>query len=593
MNFFSSQAKFWPWFFKVLATFFKARPLATAAVIFTTTLEQVTSLLAMLLPLKVILLAGSEGVPRYFAFFIDPAEKGNWIIILSVATVAMFTASSIFETISRRLSQSVSGEVLETANEITVIANQEQKASSYYSRFCSIVSCAIFFVLSLAVLWFINKALLLFITAAIFIEVIFTSTIVMGDDTVNPGRLKNFIVDKVASYLGTLKVVNFLTGFFVILYPYLLGVDYNILFAIISMVLLRQSLNMLGSLISDGVALSKAKHRVNTLVFRHYQLENKERSLSVVLRDLFPNHRRERMAAQHIDVPKDSNDALVSSLWVDSSVPSAKTFKVSLDDRSASLPHYFQQQVFPPNAVSRLNNEMFLFEHVSRSRLKAPEVVSRFAEEPFECVFYQCGNGEVVSSNEWRECEIELLTNLWSCQPPRSLVEAYSVSHPMLHKKIKDELVSRVEVAIDTEKEERLLSNFKELMPDLLRYLSRFPVYIFNPDLKPGNVMMSADGSDFLVMTWTRWKILPLGAAFPGRYEGKQLGEVLEKIREKRRDVTDAFSIDDMSCANLCYELEKAIRGERYKAALKSMQKLIECSDLYQEKLTLSPRDAG
>lgn len=593
MNIFSSQMKFWPWFSKVFFTFFKARPWATLVIIMATTVGHVTSLLSTLLPLKIILLAGSEGVPRYFAFFIDPAEKGGWIIGLSIATVGMFITTSVLENISRRISQSVSSDVLETANEISVISNQEQKASSYYSRFCTILSCAIFFVLCLYVLWLINKALFLFLTVVLTLEIAFTSFAVRGEDTANPGRLKGFVIEKVGNYLATLRIINFLSGFFVILYPYLVGVDYNILFAIISMVLLRQSITMLSTLISDAIALSKAKHHVNTLVFRHHQLEKKERSLSVALRDLFPNHRRERMAAQHIDVPKGSDDALVSSMWVDSSVPSAKTFKVSLHDRSAGLPHYFQQQVFPPNAISRLNNEMFLFEHVSRSRLKAPELVSRFVEEPFECVLYQSGCGEVVSNRTWRKCEIELLTNLWSCQPPPSLVEAYAASHPMLHKQLKDDVVLRVKVAIDTEEEEKLLSDFQILMPDLLRYLSRFPVYIFNPDLKPGNVMRSANGSDFLIMTWTRWKILPLGAAVPRRYKKYQLEEVLNRVREKRRDVSDALGVEDMNCVNLCYELEKAIRGERYKAALSIMQRLIVCSDLYQEKRSVSVEKAG
>lgn len=587
MNLLSSQAVFWPWFIKVLVTFLKARPLATAVIILTTLLERVTNLLSVLLPLKVILLAGSEGVPRYFAFFIDTTNKEIWIAILSFATVGMFIATSLLDTISRRISQWVSGEVLESANEISVIADQEQKASSYYSRFCSIVSYSIFFILSLVVLWFINLYLFLFLLLLIFSEIVFTAIAVLGNDDINPGRLKGFIINKLSNYLGTLKIINFLLGFFVILYPYFVGVDYNILFAIVSMILLRQSLNMLSSLVSDAVLLSKARHRVNTLVFRGYQLENKERPLSVALRDIFPNHRRERMVAEHIDAEKKSKNAEIKSLWVDSLVPSAKTFIVTFSDESVGSFKNFQQQVFPPNSVSRLNNESFLFEHVSRLRLKAPEVITRFSEGPFECILYHAGIGEAISGSEWRKCEFELLKDILSCQPPKSLVEAYSMSHPMLYNKIKDEFVSRVEVAIDTEAEAEVLAKFKSVVADLIRYLSKLPVYIYNPDIRPGNVIKEANDGGFLVMTWTRWQILPLGAAISSRYKPQQLEEALLAVRENRRDVADTFSVEDMSCANLCYELERAIRTERYKAALDIMHQLLDCNYLYTDKPAL------
>lgn len=587
MNLYSQQLSFWVWFFKVFFTFFKARPLATAVVVITTSLAQVTSLLSTLLPLKIILLAGSEGVPRYFAFFIEPAEKGNWIIILSVATVGAFIATSIFETVSRKLSQSVSGEVLETANELIVFANQEKKATSYYSRFCSVISNLIFVLLCFVMLKFINFELFFFLMAAVIIELVASSIMVTGDDSVVSGKLKNFVVNKLGDYLGTLKLINFLGGFFVILYPFLVGPGYNILFAILSMVLLRQALNMLSSFVSDSVGLAKARHRVNTLVFRNFQLEQKERSLSVLVRDTFPNHERVKMAALHIN--SEPAQSRVESTWVDSTVPTAITFKLTFGGDEEPKRCYLQL-AFPAGKKSRLDNEFYLFEHVSRSCLNAPNVVTRFAEGSFECLIYDYGKGELVPDDQWIDCEKELLTNLWSYQPPAALVEAYAASHPSLDKLFKEEFISRVVVAIDTELERQVFNEFVAMMPSLSSYLSCLPLYIFNPDLKPGNVVVTEDENNFLIMTWARWQILPLGAVFPKRLKRLQLDNMLLAVRDSRKDVSGEFSVDDIYCSNLSYELERSIRGERYKAALEIMCSLIKYRDFIKEKNVLQLR---
>lgn len=578
MNLFSNQLSFWPWFLKVLYTFFKARPLATLTVIVTTSIAQITSLLSTLLPLKIILLAGSEGVPRYFAFFINPDEKASWIIILSIATVGAFIATSLFETISKKLSHSVSGEVLETANEITVFSNQEKKASSYYSRFCSVVSSFIFILLSFLALRFVNFPLFIFLLSAILIQFLTTSLIVSGDDGVNCGRLKGVVVEKLNDYLGSLKLVNFLIGFFVILYPFLFGQGYNILFAILSMVLLRQSLNMLNSFVGDSVSLAKARHRVNTLVFRHFQLEQKERSVSAAVRDLFSNAQRESLAKQYLD---NYDYSLTKTEWVDSEVPGAKVFKICLSGNEVK-DKYFLCQVFPAGKVAKITNEAFLFEHVSRSKIMAPAVVSRFSVGPFECQVYDYGCGEPIPDEKWSECEQALLANLWACQPSVSLVEAYAASHPTLDKLLKEEFVSRVAVAVDTERESEILKEFVEVMPFYLKYLSRLPVYIYNPDVRQGNVVISENEKDFLIITWARWKILPLGAAFPKRLKGEQLESALSTVRTKRRDVGDDFTVKDVNCANLGYELERAIRSERYKAALEIMSNILAYKKIYQ-----------
>ncbi|MCK0770251.1 hypothetical protein [Chromohalobacter canadensis] len=567
MNLFRQQYFFWPWFFQVMRAFFNTRPLTTAAVVILNAIGQVTSMLSTLLPLKVILLAGSDGVPRYFQFFIPLDEKSVWIAILSAGTVGLFITTSIIESASRKLAQSASSEILESANEITVIADQGEKATSYFSSFCSIVSYSAFILLVLIVLYWVNFNLLVFLLLALAVEFSFSVWAISGADDINPGKLKSTVLYKLGTYLSILKTINFLIGFFVIIYPFLVGQGYNVLFAIVSIILIRQALNMLSSLLSSCVALAKSRHRINTLVFREHQLEDREHRYSKALRDLFENKNREIMAARQFEFSDE--DVHVTSEWMDSTIPAVKTFKINIENEGKT--EYYQQQVYPPNRLSNLENEAFLFSHVARERLMAPQIHSRFSVGTFECQICEFGDAVTLEGDSWREWEPKLFERIWACQPPKSLIDAYSASHKVLHKRFSDEFLSRASIAIDSGEEKTVLTTFRYHLKAIVKYLSELPVYVHNPDANRANVISSNGGEDVLVMTWGRWEILPIGSVIPGSFSDDLLTPLLDEVCTKRGDINSNLSAGDLRYANACYLMERAIRGERYKAALENM----------------------
>lgn len=65
------------WSLSIGSKFFNVVPKATLSVIFFSLVSQVTILLAFLLPLKILMLLGSAGIPHYFP---DVFEDLEWII---------------------------------------------------------------------------------------------------------------------------------------------------------------------------------------------------------------------------------------------------------------------------------------------------------------------------------------------------------------------------------------------------------------------------------------------------------------------------------------------------------------------------------
>ena len=160
MNIFKDGFLLVRWLFKLLRVFLGIRPVTTIAVVVFSVMSRITNLLAFFLPLKVILLAGSDGVPRYFRFFIDASDKGDWIIWLSVAAVVSYLLTLVLDAASNRLSEVGSSDILERANELALVGKERAAAHSYYAMFSEVLADTVFSIAVVVALWFINPLLL-------------------------------------------------------------------------------------------------------------------------------------------------------------------------------------------------------------------------------------------------------------------------------------------------------------------------------------------------------------------------------------------------------------------------------------------------
>ena len=568
MNLLTESASFWTWFASIVHAFFRNRPWTTLGVISASVAGMITRILSFLLPLKVILLAGSSGVPRYFPF-IDPADKMGWIIGLSLLAVASYGLTIILENLVSRMSSDAGGEIMQEAIQMAVLKKQEEAAQEYFADFCGICANLLFLSLVFLVLLVLNPWLLFFILMLFLGQYMFTFRALSGSD-VNPGRLKSYILDKLPNYLKILSSINFLLAFLVILTPFLIGSG-NILVGIISIVLIRRSLGFIVGTVKTSVDLFSERHKVDALVFPEIQLQKVETREALALRDLFQRSKRQKKTRKELKRVMPLNGA-VDVLWADSPVRGVSTLNITVPNSSNPGRKYFQQQIFMPNS-RLLENEDFLFRHISREQLMAPRLITRFRQAAFECQI--CEFGKPVSAQDWRELHPRLIEHYWSWQPPENLVELYSASRMLLHQRLNAELAGRTQVAVDTNEEADTLKRFQEQLPQIQSLLESLPLYIFNPECMKTNTVY-ADNGQIHVMTWGRWSLEPVGSIKYKLLEKKRLAEITENIKNKRYDIPDQFSPELMSFAAGCLELEAVINKGSYKAALQVMDRLLK-----------------
>lgn len=575
MNLLRETENFLHWYAQVMSVFLRVRPGVTVLFIIASVISRITSLLAFFLPLKVILLAGSSGVPRYFPF-IDPAEKMAWIIGLAGGAFVCYGLTLVLDAWTDRMSARASVDIIRDANAMAVLRNQSVTAKDYYVGFCLISVDLLFVSLGFLLLAFLNTWLFFVMTLLVVSQYFLTWWAVSGEDKLNPGKLRAYVQGNLKNFLKILASVNFLTAFVVILIPFLRGVGGNILIAIISVIFLRQALGALADAANSAVRLGKDKLKVNALVFREHQLESRpELRRNIALRDMFNKHNRQRsttdalLAANLLE-----NGVKVDVCWADSAMQPVGTLFISVSNADGENNACFYQQIFSARDIQRLENEEFLFRHATRSMLKAPEALTRFTCGDFECMVYSYGKGETVAVGEWPTWRVRLLKNLWTCMPPKSLVKDYNASRPLLYQRLNDEKIGRVFVGVDSAQEERTLQLFKESLPTLQARLQIMPLYIYNPDLTAGNTVYVND-DEVAVMTWGRWSLEPLGAGRLDIRAEDDLVKFLPRLKEVRSDVPDSLSADDIRLAANCCYLEFHIIRQEYKAALRMMGQIL------------------
>lgn len=563
------------WFISILTALSHVRPIPTWVVVVMIGSGRITNILAFFLPLKVILLAGSEGVPRYFQAFIEVDQKMHWVIWLTVAAFVSFIVTQVLERIASRMASVAGAEVAAAASELSVVSNQDAQAQAYFGRICSVAAYLLFMVVGFAVGMALNAPVFLIVVTMLALLFVCLCWIFYTEGTDGwGGRVRKFSEENPRDITRIISSAGFLVGFLVILHPFVLGEGQNILIAILSVVLLRQTLNVLPSIVSEAVSLSTSRHKVDALVFPQVHFQAPERKERRSVRDVFDKPNRETdirrlLVASGFDVKG------VEVIWADCAIRGLITFRACAERAQSENRQYFQLQVFPQPVAKRLEDEQFLFSHVSRQALNAPEVVGMFSKAGFECQLTEFGEGGSIRTADWPVFQQTLLRQHWSCVPPDNLVRAFASSRGFLGARLSGDLVARLEVAADSEADVDALATFESRLPEIQRLVNRMPVYVHNTHLNRGNLAQKPDG-EVLVMSWSAWTLEPIGAVLPRRAPPAKLRQWVADLRTHREDIPPDFSPSHLRLASACFELERAITREKFNQGMKLVHRILK-----------------
>jgi hypothetical protein len=540
----------------------------------TTTLSKIFKMIAFLLPFKLILLAGSEKIPSYFRFFItDPNDREYWMAGLAAATIVFYICTLILDSISNRLSLKGGAEVLQTANEMAILNDQEKRIQGNYATATQLCANLLFSTTTI-----IAGTVLIFplvftcIGLLVIIQFLFTTWVIQQSHNTSYGALQQFIQNKLSEYLNILSSITFLSAFLIIFSSFINSTGRNTLLGIVTFIAMRQLLSSLVAIIRDAVKLNRNKDQINALVFRESQLKSREAQERQIFRTFFEKKNREQRVLKELNKIEHIYNSVDVS-WEEGHVNGVSTFLVAPQRKTGHAEGNYQLQVFSPKELHRLRNEDYLFCHIPRSQLNAPKILTRYTQGPFHCQI--CEHGvSIPNGDTWADHQREQFIIAWSSLPPPALVHGYTASHPLLHKRLTAKLVARLGVAINSDEEENVLNLFLSELPIITTVLESMPLYVHNLDITNENVTLDKLNSTKLQI-WARWSLEPIGAYLPNNVR-KKLGEITPRLYQVRKDMPMALTENHFLLTSECRIIEHSIVRGAYRKALSSIAAIIK-----------------
>lgn len=569
MNLFTETKQFAVWFARLNKVCLTTRPFWTTFVIGASVVSTVAKLLAFLLPLKVILLAGSSGVPRYFAFFIDEADKYPWIIGLTAGAVLSYLTHLSLDAIIKRMAYSGGSAVLQKANTLAVLSNQEKAAQQYYERITGLTAEGIFLTLALILVSVLSPHVMLVLLgmSVVFIGIAFAW--LLAGRVHHPTWLERNSKLAVSIVSSTL----FLSGFLLLVWPYIVGEEQNLLFTLISLVMLKRSSKALTSLITGSISLTSDAQQINPLMFRSGKVVNRELPVRSLMRDVFQKPQRQAQAEAHL--PDHLKTGEIDSQWEDQTVRGIHSLKIRIGPESD--PHrYVRQHLYSPRNQHLLARELNLFEHFSRDMMLAPELYTTFEVEGFSCSMVNYHSAERLSPVAWRRKMLNVLAYYWQIAPPEKLIKDYKQTHQLLHKRFNRELLEKVRIAVENDEQNAALNRVLESLELLQQEISEMPLYIANQDFRSANTIQAENSLGLCLVGWGRWRLEPIGFLLPGNFRSSNLEATVEKLVASHRIEANSLDASNVLNINLITNIELAINQQEYNNAMKKILELSE-----------------
>jgi len=583
MNLFKETFESLIWLLKILKVFLKVRPVLTVLVILISTFSMIAHIVAFLLPIKAILLIGGEGVPKYFAGFIQPEEKMAWAAGLAIASVLSYLLTLVLDALNENLSIQGASKVVSAANEMKVFARQDEIAAKFYEKVTSLFSLLLFMLIALTTLYIVNAKVLVYFSALVSGLFLLTA-LVLASGKKSKGIVATYIpsnpvalwiVNNIKDYISILTSIIFMACFFVILQPYFYGDGPNILLSLISFILIRHSTNRAEQVIKKTINISKSKQNINTLVFKHHQKEKKSRIENIDFNNIFEKEIREKGLALILGIDNKDEKELISR-WVDTDIIGLRFFDIEV--KNANKRDFYQLQIFSEKTKHLYERELFLFQYMTRKELKAPEALGSYDVEEYRCQVVDAGVGNKVLKKEWDVISGDWAAYYASIKPSPDLVKAYKQSNQLLYQRLTHAFIEPVQLAVNSEEDNLALTEFKSKLELLQKKISDMPLYVHNDILIPQNIFWAnQEHDDILVMTWRRWTLEPIGSnlSLKALEDQNELETYVKRVTESRKGIKKkAISAEDMILMSYCQGLEVHIIDEQYNRALVFIKKI-------------------
>ena len=416
MSLFDSLRNAASWSLLIGARFVRYVPGSTIIVVLATLISQIAMLLAFFLPIKVVILLGSTGIPGYFPSVLAEIDRNTLIIALSISAIGAYLLYLLSERVIVWSSDFGARHLLARGSKLVLFENQGEMAVRGYRRYAHALASGIFVLLGCSALVLLYPAVA-FLTAIYFLS---TTALLLLVCTIKEGALVGFR-QKLRPVLSTAGMVGFLISFAYMVADFLWWSPPSLIIALISILLLRQIFGRLAFMIGDISALYQQRTELSALFFKRHQLltdyEREERGMYFAcaeVREIWVKSVLDEVvgAVQNSICAMASTHSLFILLWI----------KTDIREKGGYLVRLFDE-----NRGMFALHEATLLASMTGLIFPAPRFLGATRVENCHCHVFDCEDFSRVLRSEVAAFSRQVVQRLIEIEPPDELVQRYLV----------------------------------------------------------------------------------------------------------------------------------------------------------------------
>lgn len=551
------------WSLSLGAKFIRVVPIKTLLIVLLTLVSQMATLLASFLPLKVVILLGSEGIPRYFPASFAQIDRDILIALLSICTLGFFVLYLLAERLIAWTTRLATGQLLAKSHKMVLFENQDDIAATAYQRYSRSLAGGVFIILALLGLSIFYPAM-----AAVLVGYGVATTLLLwllhGASSGVRERLENRLV----ATLNLMGGIGFFVAFGYLVADFILWTPPGVIIAIVSLLLSRQVMQRASGMLGDLAALQKQRVKLDALFFHGKVLMTQQVNPDKTFWPLLQPESRQSWVKPLLDELVGESGEPFESAWQQVGMANVAGLRVCRGNRG------YLFKLYETNRSSLAQHEATLMGEPAKG-LPSCALLGITQLQKFHCLLYQLPKGSSPEPQEVKALANTLRAKLLAVEPFPALVQRYQRSKPMLWQRLDRALLEKLQVAVTGEVQQAAFELLLVELPRLHGVLKSLPVGLVNPDISQDAIWVAEDG-DPILLQWGRWALEPLGAGWPE--QPKLLDGLMPAITEaaENRPVLSTLLPQHVELAALAFALERECNRQRFVQALELLPAIHE-----------------
>lgn len=551
------------WILSLGAKFGREVPFYTLAIVLLTLVSQVATLLASFLPLKVVILLGSERIPRYFPPYFAELDRDVVIAALSIATVGFFLAHLLSERLIAWVTARATRQLMGKSHKMVLFENQDDVAANAYQRYSRALAGGVFVLLAVL-------GLAIFYPGMSWVVVGYAALVLLALALLyaTSAMLRERLESKLTATLGLIGGIGFFVAFGYLVADFIFWSPPGVIVAIVSLLLSRQLMIRATGMVGDLAILQQQRVKLDALFFHGKVLLPQQLRADKTLWPLLEPERREQwVRLVLVELLGNSPDALKIE-WHQLGMPNVAGLRVWADGDG------FLIKLFETYRSSLALHEATLMGEALKALPGLPWVGITQVQR-YHCLVHALPNGKAPALRQAKKLVIPLKTRLLAVEPSSPLIERYQRSKPMLWQRLDGSTWERLKVAANTPEQRDQVEAFLTKLPALLQQLKALPLAVVNPDAHQDAVWIPKN-SPPLLTNWGAWSLEPVGAGWADKPQMLPLLTPALKEAEQTRPSLANVSPEQAELAALAFALEREYNRQRFVQALDLLPELLE-----------------